>query len=267
MTAFYLLLASLSKAHIIGLMTSGCLRCGNTPTINAHIIPQAVIRAIRKRGPDTKTLGVRFGGAFPINTPNGLSDRKILCSSCDGAIGIADKWFLEALDDLHSSARDTKPYNVIQPSLDAKLALRFAVSIVYRASLSQSQHFVGISLGSYTDIAANIAIGAEGADFGSVLVLLNVLTSRNLDTKQFAFYPVRCMGDNGAYFVFVISGIQFLVKFGGRLKGITNKDLYSASLRLKADQEVKACCYPFEHTAEADWLGSIARRNSGQANF
>jgi hypothetical protein len=248
-------------------MTSRCLRCGNTPTINAHIFPKAVIRAIRKRGPDTKTLGVRFGGAFPINTPNGLSDRKILCSTCDEAIGVADKWFVEILDDLHLSAQKTKPYDIIPLSLNAKLAIQFAVSVIYRASLSKSHHFAGISLGSYTDIAANIAIGAKGADFGSVLVLLNVLTSRNLDTKQFAFYPVRCTGDNGAYFVFVISGIQFLVKFGGRLKGITSNDWYSASLRLKPDQEVKACCYPFEHTAEADWLGGVARRNSGQANF
>lgn len=244
-------------------MAGLCLKCGEAPTINAHIIPAAAVRAIRERGPDTRTLAVRFGGAFPINTPNGLSDRKILCKSCDGAMGKSDKWFIENLDDIHLSATDAKPYELVQTSLNARFALQFAVSVIYRASLSTSPHFADISLGPYTSVAEDIATGSNDADLKSALVLINVLRSTNLDTKQFACYPVLCAGDNGVYFVYVISGIQFLVKFGGSLDGISSNDLYSANVRLDPDQPVVMCCYPFENTAEANWLMKVARRGKG----
>jgi hypothetical protein len=237
-----------------------CLRCGETPTIDAHIFPKAVIRAFRNRGPDKKTLAVFSDCAIAAKNQNGIYDGNILCATCDGRIGVADKWFVENLEIFHSAAHARVPYETTEIALDARLAMQFAVSIIYRASLSRKAGLEGISLGYYNAIAGEISVGSNESDFNAPLVLINVLTSTRLDVRQFAFYPVRCSGSNGSYFVFTISGIQFLVKFGGRHQGISHDDVFSSALRLKSGVKTVVCCYPFDDGAEAEFLRGVKRR-------
>jgi hypothetical protein len=103
-------------------------------------------------------------------------------------------------------------------------------------------------------------MGAGGVDITTPLVLLNILDSPHVDTRQFVFLPVRCSGSNGTYFVFTISGIQFLVKFGGRNGLITYGDTYSPLLRILPGRNVQVIHYPFEDSAEAKWMTDVAAR-------
>jgi hypothetical protein len=238
-----------------------CLRCGATPTIDAHIFPKAVVRAFRNRGPDKKTLAVFGNRAIVAQNQNGIYDGNILCSTCDGRIGVADKWFIENLESFHSAALARRPYETAEIVLDTRLAIQFAVSIIYRASLSRKVGLQDISLGYYDAIAGGISVGSNEADFNAPLILINVLTSARLDVRQFVFYPVRCVSSNGSYFVFTLSGIQFLVKFGGRHQGISHNDTYSSAHRVKLGEKAVVCCYPFDEGAEAEFLRGIKRLN------
>jgi hypothetical protein len=242
-------------------MNTNCLRCGEPPTIKAHVFPKSAVRAIRKRGPDTKTKEIYSNRAITAQNQNGIYDPSILCKTCDGRIGVADKWFIENLEIFHLTATERQPYESVEISFDTHAAVQFAVSIIYRASLSRLDHFSGISLGAYTVAAAEIATGSNQADFGQPLVMINVLTSTQLDVRQFVFYPVRCSGRNGPYYVFTISGVQFLVKFGGRHEGISDNDTYSSTYRIRPGEKAIVCCYPFDDTAEAQFLRSVKERD------
>lgn len=241
-------------------MNKRCLRCGEKPTIKAHVFPKSAVRAIRKRGPDTKTKGIYSDRAIIAKNQNGIYDPSILCKFCDGRIGVADKWFIENLENFHSAAADRRPYESVKILIDTYAAVQFAVSIIYRASLSRLDHFSGISLGAYTVAAGEIATGSNQADFAQPLVMINVLTSTQLDVRQFAFYPVRCSGRNGSYYIFTISGVQLVVKFGGRHQGISNDDTYSSTYRIRLGEEAIVCCYPFDDTGEAQFLRNVKER-------
>ena len=193
---------------------------------------------------------------------NGLFDHAILCKDCDGKIGVADKWFVENIDTIHNAAEHCKPFEVVTTQLDPSLVIQFAVSVIYRASLSNLGQFSHISLGPYTGIASEIAVETKHSEFSAATVLMNLLTSEKYDTRQFAFYPVKCSGGNGPYFIFTISGIQFLVKFGGRLSAIGNSDDISSKLLIALGKSVMLGCYPFSESAESKFLLGVKAKDN-----
>jgi hypothetical protein len=244
------------------MMNQHCLKCGRQPTINAHIFPQSAVRAIRQRGPDTKTLAVTHDRAFTAKFQNGFFDPAILCKICDGKIGVADKWFVENIDTIHNVAEGCKPFGVVVTQLDPSLVIQFAVSVIYRASLSNLGQFSHVSLGPYTEIASEIAVEANQSELSAATVLINLLTSKKHDTKQFAFYPLRCSAGNGPYFVFTISGIQFLVKFGGRFNSVGMTDDLLSKLRIMIGKSVMLCCYPFSESAESKFIMDVKAKDN-----
>ena len=244
------------------MMNQHCLRCGRQPTINAHIFPQSAVRAIRQRGPDTKTLAVTHDRAFTARFQNGFFDPAILCKICDGKIGVADKWFVENIDTIHNLAERWEPFGVVATQLDPSLVIQFAVSVIYRASLSNLGQFSHISLGPYTGIASEIAVEANQSELSAATVLINLLTSKKHDTKQFVFYPLKCSAGNGPYFIFTISGVQFLVKFGGRLTAIGSSYDISSKLRIVLGKSVMLCCYPFSESAESKFLVGVKAKDN-----
>ena len=205
-------------------------------------------------------MAVTYRRAIKAKNQNGIYDSEILCAVCDGLIGQADKWFAEAPYDFHSPAQFSQAYEIRETALDANWAARFAISVIYRASLSNREHFRDISLGPYEQSAGKIATGFAAPDFERILVLVNVLTSPRLDTRQFAFYPVRCANGFGRYFIFTLSGVQFLVKFGGKRKLDSSDDKFLSTLALENDQTVNVTYYPFADSAEAEFLMDARRR-------
>jgi hypothetical protein len=237
-------------------MLCKCRNCGSAPTIKAHIFPQAALSRIRTRGPDRKIVAVLDDRAIIAQNQNGIYDPQILCRDCDAKIGILDKWFVEHIDAFHQATVMADPFTMISVPVDPISAIKFAVSVIYRASISKRDDFSDISLGPYDNLAGDIAFGIREVGDEPLQVLINVLTSQSLNTKQFAFYPVRCSGSTGRYFVFTISGIQMLVKFGGARLGSTDDVDYFEQLWLRQREPLFALAYPFEESAEAMHLKS-----------
>jgi hypothetical protein len=243
-------------------MNNSCLHCGASPTIDAHIFPKAAIRAFRNRGPDQYTMAVLHDRAIKARAQNGIYDPDILCADCDCRVGNLDKWFVENVEAIHESSIGLGSYETTAVEIDPILAIRFAVSVIYRASLSRRDNFDQISLGPYLEIAGSLAVDGNFSDLSQPLVMMNVLVSRGLDMRQWAFYPIRCAGDNGLYFVFALSGIQFLVKFGGRNPGVSSGDRgFTDVMRIKADCPVRVCIYPFDESGESQFLRGAMKQN------
>ncbi len=245
-------------------MAALCGYCKKEPTIEAHIIPKAVVRGFRQRGPDRKTMAIFPERAVVSNIQNGIFDPNILCQTCDGKIGQADRWFVEHLDTFHEVARDRQAYEIAKVAIDTRAAIQFAVSVIYRASLSKLHHFDDVSLGPYLMRAGEIALASDHADFDEPIVMINTLISDAYDTRQFVFYPVRCRGKGGTYFVFTASGVQFLVKFGGNRNVIDQGSNFTQLLRLHTDSVASVCIYPFEDSAEAQFLSRAGRLRGPQ---
>ena len=242
-------------------MSSACQKCPASPTVKAHIFPQAALRGIRSRGPDSKVIAVCDDRAMTARNQNGIFDPGILCANCDGALGKLDKWLSESIQQIHDCARHSRPYQPFELKIDPELAIRFSVSVLYRASLSLRSEFQSINLGRYAKVAEEIAFGGDGIFPYHPIVMINVLTSINVDTRQFVFYPVKCSNGNGQYYIFVISGLEFLVKFGGRISGLSSADDPSQYLRLRVGQPVVTVSYPFEESGEGNFLSDIKRRS------
>ena len=92
--------------------------------------------------------------------------------------------------------------------------------------------------------------------------MINVLTSMNVDTRQFVFYPIKCSNENGQYYIFLVSGLQFLVKFGGRISGLASANDLSQNLRLRVGQPVVTISYPLEESGEGNFLSEVKRRSN-----
>ena len=240
-------------------MSSACLKCGSFPTIKAHIFPQAALKRIRSRGPDTKLIALDGYRSKIAKRQNGIFDPNILCSNCDGLLGKLDDWFLKLINDITSVAHSKCAYEPFLLDIDPKLATRFAISIVYRASLSSRIEFQHVQLGRFSSFAENIVFDTFEVSGCQPIIMMNVLTSSSLDMRQMAFYPVKCANGNGPYFVFAISGIQFLVKFGGRHSGLAKSNDLSQNLRLRVGQPVVAVSHPFEDSAEGQFMLGVAR--------
>lgn len=193
---------------------------------------------------------------------NGIFDDSILCHRCDNDIGKADNWLAKNANTLRFATENVDDYNYLSVKCDATMAIRFAVSVIYLASLSKNDHFQGVRLGKYERQAGNIAVGALEADCNLPFVMVNVLTDQVSDPRQFGFFPVRVKGPNGAYFIFAVSGLHFLVKFGGWRNGIRGEDPQFSALRVRPGNVMTVTNYPFRDTAEADFL-LRARNKSG----
>ncbi len=108
----------------------------------------------------------------PINRPTGSYDRTILCRKCDNQLGSLDEVAIQ-----FCKRTDLKPH----PSgaaftitgVDAKKLKLFALSYVWRASITNLDEYKGVSLGvHHEEMIRNMLIenNSGGADDYSVLI-------------------------------------------------------------------------------------------------
>jgi hypothetical protein len=71
-----------------------CLVCGGSPTIKAHLIPQAFTKEVREN--DTDLAIVSPHGNSRV-AKNGFFDPQLLCKTCDGQLGAHEKFAVEGL--------------------------------------------------------------------------------------------------------------------------------------------------------------------------
>lgn len=152
-------------------MNSQCKLCmKQAKLIKAHIIPQFLF------GPTN--FAISSSSSFAKNRPTGTYDVNILCQKCDGdVIGVLDNTAKKILIDRRNVTNQLifnpadplqflKIYRLSDKVGYAKIA-RFFISILWRASVSSHEDFVGFSLGSYESIAKK-AIMDPLYDFSAV---------------------------------------------------------------------------------------------------
>jgi hypothetical protein len=129
-----------------------CLNCGSADTCEAHIIPKEAAREIIKRS-IRKTLSLAAPNRMHNFLQSGFVDKEILCSRCDGVLGVYDNHATQILRLLgtehevidHQANRFTITRG--RGVNHERLAL-FGAALVWRTSVSKYRELAEFTLGN-----------------------------------------------------------------------------------------------------------------------
>jgi hypothetical protein len=235
-----------------------CLNCGNPATCRAHILPGAVGKDIIAGADGRKSLSLAAPSRTDDTLQSGVFDRDILCSACDGKLGLYDDHAIEISRLLGTSAEVlTRNDFTIQRDNGVNhehLAL-FAASVLWRASVSTYHELRQFSLDAAEQERLRAMAFKEIGEVPAVAVLR--LVSDNPIAHEAArlamSYPGRFMTNDGhSRAKFSIRGLLFLIKIEQRpdhwLEAIAVTDLGKA----KGPASLTGPLFSFEGFLEAD---------------
>jgi hypothetical protein len=137
--------------------TNPCVRCSR-PTIRAHLMPRAFTRLVRDGDKHMEQFSAQ--GAHHSRVQSATYDDEILCRGCDGVLGDLDDRAVRFC----RSVRSLNPvlgHYFIAPGADTAQLVRFAASIVWRASISSRPEVAAFTL------TPSISKAFEGCSFGT----------------------------------------------------------------------------------------------------
>ena len=98
--------------------------------------------------------------AKSYKTQHGVYDPNILCAACDGILGSYDDYAIEICRTFEK--RSTKfDHLFLMRDVDGDKLAKFALAVLWRASISARDEFKKVDLGPYQDIAKEVLFGAR----------------------------------------------------------------------------------------------------------
>lgn len=189
--------------------------CDATKLCKAHIIPQGFARPLSEE--DGHNKAVRAGGAKPANQPLGPFDLNILCSECDGKLGVFDEYAINFCGSLPASSAAPTGSLYRQSEFNGAIFARAMLAILWRASISVREEWIEITLGRYESIIGNILFGLSNLpDFPEIEIALLRYASADHDARKFIFNPFRIRSGNLNVFSMGLGGFQVLAKIDQR---------------------------------------------------
>jgi hypothetical protein len=171
-----------------------CLVCGKGPTIDAHLLPRAIVHDLRGNLPNA-LVGSSNEAGF-VHTQAGLSDKGILCGDCEEKLGPPDTYAVGFVREYPSNRRELDG-RIIVPQVNVDLLVRFVLSVLWRCSVSsQMPEFnVGPYETKFRDI---VFYGHECSPEPATCVFQNV--SPAAVPMAFVQYPMRVPNRDGTRF-------------------------------------------------------------------
>lgn len=189
--------------------------CDATKLCKAHIIPQGFARPLS--GADGHNKAVRAGGAKPANQPLGPFDLNILCSGCDGKLGVFDEYAINFCASLPTTRTAPTGSLYRRPEFDGPTFARAMLAILWRASISAREEWAEIALGRYEPIIGDILFGlSDLCDFPEIEIALLRYASTDHDARKFTFNPLRIQSGSLNVFSVGLGGFQVLAKIDRR---------------------------------------------------
>lgn len=237
-----------------------CRLCNeNKRLIDAHIIPRAIYERV-KDSRDSHLLVVQNkNGAFPKKSRIGFYDNSILCSACDGHIGKYDDYGTRFLSELERHGTEVKAPDgrvVALKVMDfdyARLKL-FFLSILWRASVSNLDHFSRVRLGRYEAILHQlIQSGDPGApdDFPVFLTRF-----KGIDLRLTMMDPIYVRMDGGVrHWIFYLVECNAYIKVDRRTASTSFQ-----RLAVTPNQPLYVALRDFASSKEAGVFDAVVRR-------
>ena len=126
------------------------LGCRSADLRNAHFIPQAFARQIRKSSGGSNTTASEL--RFTRGLQHGLYDNAILCADCDGFLGREyDDPAFKLINSLSVMVFSAPTFEI--PNVDCELLCTFVLAVLWRCSVSSRYELSNINLIGYTNPA------------------------------------------------------------------------------------------------------------------
>jgi hypothetical protein len=194
-----------------------CVVCGDVKTCRAHIQPAALGKDIIKQA-GRKTLSLVVPDRMDNSIQSGLFDDNILCSGCDGKLGVFDDHAIEIsrlLGTAHEVIdRKRNCFTVTRGNgvNHEQLAL-FGAAVVWRASISRYRELSQFTLGN-NEAWFRDMLFRQSTEIPTVLIAR--LVGANALTHEAAMtalsYPQRIKIRGISLGRFITRGLMFLVQ-------------------------------------------------------
>lgn len=150
-----------------------CRLCGAEAKLRlSHIVPRwAFRRLVRMQPPDSPASPVRVENGVAVYDPRQSSER-MLCHDCEQRIGIDENYVASIVmqEDNTFPARDTAARHILSAdgryavcdagSLDVDRMGYFALSVIWRASVSRQDEYASVNLGLvYSELFSDFLLG------------------------------------------------------------------------------------------------------------
>jgi hypothetical protein len=187
------------------------LGCPRIDLVDAHFIPQAFPREIRKRSGRSNTTASER--RFTRRLHHGLSDREILCADCDHFLGREyDDPAFELINTLRVVDLMRPKFEI--PNVNCDLLCAFVLSVLWRCSISKKFELSNIDLGGYTNPTRAALWGALPlSDLRAYRLMLQRYYARS-GIDEFYSLPIRAgfevegMAWHG--YILPLAGFRFL---------------------------------------------------------
>lgn len=192
-----------------------CAICDSPVTVDAHLIPRALIHDARKTDGGLLVGSRHAKGAYKSQA--GLSDKNILCRDHEDALGHIDRQgieFCRTFRDRMEFATSTGVFRIAHVDSDA--VVRFAASILWRFHISQLFEAAQVDVGPYEPVLRGIVF--EGADVSSkpeTIVVAN-RWGKVGRADDIIILPVQRPHDGVRHWHMTFAGLTFLVKLDKR---------------------------------------------------
>lgn len=229
-------------------LTCKCPGCQSTSFCDAHIIPAGFARTLSE--PSGHNIALSAMGSKRAKEQHGYFDPAILCRTCDGLLGKFDEYAIDFCKTLQmtSTLRTGEAYT--KAHFKGEQFAKFALAVIWRASISDRPEWKQISLGRYEAVIAGILFGeSELHAAGDLEVAMFRFTSPDHDARRFIYQPLKLRSGDLNMFSFGAGGFQILVKADRRpIHRFLRTSVINSATRLT--------CYTlrFEETAEHDYM-------------
>jgi hypothetical protein len=236
-----------------------CVVCGNPKTCRAHIQPAALGKDIIKHAiVDTgrKTLSLAAPDRMDNSIQSGLFDDNILCSGCDGKLGLFDDHAIEVsclLGTTHEVIdRRANRFTVTRVNgIDHERLALFGAAVVWRTSVSNYRELSEFTLGN-NEAWFRDMLFRGGMEIPTVLVArlvgANALTHGAAATML--SYPQRIKIRGKSVARFYIRGLMFLVQTTRAADTSLRKDSVTIFGKTAGPTSLTGSLMPFEKLGE-----------------
>jgi len=222
---------------------STCIVCGQSPTIEAHLMPKALARYVGRDQPRNISISkdrIKTGSL-------GEYDPDILCRTCDQILGKLDE---VAFNLCRNFARDhvRKPGRLfVNPRIDGQAISKFILSVLWRCSVSNRRRIANFNIKEHEKAIEDILFhGKPLEEFTGLQIYLMAWKARRNDPSKVFTYPERLNLPGKDIVSFLIPRFRVNVIFNG---GVENPDVLK-QLAVNYSKVARGFFIPFEDSAE-----------------
>jgi hypothetical protein len=191
------------------------LNCTSTKLVNAHIIAKGFGRLLRGSGSNVSITPSNVGTA---KQQLGEFDSEILCADCDGILGRFDDYAMELCQKFEQLHTKPQPEVFELPHSDRELFGKFALSVLWRASISRRPSVAEVRLGPYEMKLRDVIFSSQSIDElpEAEIILQRYTVQGNVDPAGHYFYPTRFKMADLNFYNFAVAGFRIRTKVDSR---------------------------------------------------